>query len=163
MTDRYPHAPECATQSFEEDCTCSATSQSAAFEAGRKEADGRRREMRQLLHRLTKYVREDCAVTPGSTRLARLTEQVTDYLQRTADPRDILRAEQPDEGRKEADARARAEAFEWCAAFVEQAKPELVNNASAVVRRNLEIIAHEFREKAKANRELVTKDGERRG
>lgn len=54
--------------------------------------DGRRREGRQLLRRLVKYVREDRAVTPGSTRLERLTEQVDDYLRRTEDPNDILRS-----------------------------------------------------------------------
>jgi hypothetical protein len=52
----------------------------------------RRRESRQLLHRLVKYVREDAAATPGTTRLARLTEQVIDYLNRTSEPNDILRA-----------------------------------------------------------------------
>jgi hypothetical protein len=44
---------------------------------------------------MVKYVREDRAVTPGVTRLARLTDQVDDYLQRTHNPRDILR-EDPD-------------------------------------------------------------------
>lgn len=54
--------------------------------------DGRRREGRQLLRRFTKYAREDCAVTPGVTRLARLASEVDDYLRRTEDPNDILRA-----------------------------------------------------------------------
>ncbi len=51
----------------------------------------RRREGRGLLQRLVKYVTEDRAETPGKTRLARLTEQVDDYLNRTHDPKDILR------------------------------------------------------------------------
>jgi len=58
-------------------------------------------EQRMLLHRLVKYVREDRAETPGKTRLARLTAQVLDYLNRTADPRDILRG-RPDPDRNEA-------------------------------------------------------------
>lgn len=53
--------------------------------------DGRRQEGRELLRRLVKYVREDRAVTPGKTRLARLTDEVADYLARTADPNDVLR------------------------------------------------------------------------
>ncbi|HEU4544315.1 MAG TPA: hypothetical protein VFR23_24505 [Jiangellaceae bacterium] len=53
--------------------------------------DGRRREGRQLLRRLVKYIREDRAETKGSTRLFRLTDQVADYLERTNDPNDILR------------------------------------------------------------------------
>jgi len=55
------------------------------------ELEGRRRESRQLLHRMVKYVIEDRAKTPGKTRLARLTEQVRDYLDRTHEPKDILR------------------------------------------------------------------------
>ncbi len=51
----------------------------------------RRSESRQLLHRLTKYVKEDRATTPGKTRLARLTDQVADYLARTGEPTDIVR------------------------------------------------------------------------
>lgn len=51
----------------------------------------RHHECRALLQRLVKYVTEDNATTPGNTRLARLTEQVRDYLQRTHDPRSILR------------------------------------------------------------------------
>lgn len=51
----------------------------------------RHHECRALLQRLVKYVTEDRATTPGKTRLARLTEQVRDYLQRTHDPRSILR------------------------------------------------------------------------
>lgn len=48
------------------------------------ECDRRRmREGRQLLHRMVKCVREDRAVTPGNTRLARLTDSVDDYLRRT--------------------------------------------------------------------------------
>lgn len=61
------------------------------FEAENIKLDGRRREGRQLLHRLVNYVREDRAETPGTTRLARLTDQVSDYLNRTQEPRDILR------------------------------------------------------------------------
>ena len=57
------------------------------------ECDNRRREARMLLVRMVKYVREDRAVTPGKTRLARLTDQVDDYLKRTHDPSDILRGE----------------------------------------------------------------------
>ena len=55
------------------------------------ELDGRRREGRQLLRRMVKYVTEDRAETPGNTRLARLTKQVADYLDRTHDPKDVLR------------------------------------------------------------------------
>jgi len=55
------------------------------------ELDGRRREGRMLLHRMVKYVTEDRAQTPGTTRLARLTEKVRDYLDRTHDQKDILR------------------------------------------------------------------------
>jgi hypothetical protein len=44
---------------------------------------------------MVKYVREDRAVTTGSTRLARLCDQVADYLRRTHDPRSILRASDP--------------------------------------------------------------------
>jgi len=50
-----------------------------------------RREGRGLLQRMVKYVREDRAVTPGSTRLARLAAQVDDYLNRTHKPSDVLR------------------------------------------------------------------------
>jgi hypothetical protein len=38
-------------------------------------------------------VREDRASTPGVTRLARLTDQVADYLSRTNDPNDALRGD----------------------------------------------------------------------
>lgn len=55
--------------------------------------DIRRREARALLVRMVKYVREDQAVTPGTTRLARLTDEVDAYLKRTHDPSDILRSE----------------------------------------------------------------------
>ncbi len=55
----------------------------------------RRSELRHLLRRLVKYVREDKAVTPGKTRLARLVEQVDDYLNRTSEPSDILRTDTP--------------------------------------------------------------------
>jgi len=62
------------------------------LDAAKEEAPSvRLQEARMLLHRMTKYVREDRAETPGKTRLARLTEQVADYLARTADPLDILR------------------------------------------------------------------------
>lgn len=57
------------------------------------ECDGRRREARQLLIRMVKYVREDRAVTPGQTRLSRLTDEVSNYLKRTQDPSDILRGD----------------------------------------------------------------------
>jgi hypothetical protein len=57
--------------------------------------DIRRRESRQLLKRMVKYVREDRATTRGVNRLARLTDQVEDYLRRTEDPRDILRDTAP--------------------------------------------------------------------
>lgn len=53
----------------------------------------RAHESRALLQRMVKYVREDRAETPGNTRLARLTDQVADYLQRTHDPRSILRGD----------------------------------------------------------------------
>lgn len=66
----------------------------ATFEEENVKLDSRRIEGRQLLRRMVKYVREDRAVTPGKTRLERLTSQVADYLNRTHEPRDILRAEQ---------------------------------------------------------------------
>jgi hypothetical protein len=53
--------------------------------------DGRRRESRQLLRRMVKYVTEDRATTKGVTRLARLTAEVDDYLNRTAELQDVLR------------------------------------------------------------------------
>lgn len=53
----------------------------------------REKEARALLTRMVKYVREDRAVTPGKTRLARLTDQVDNYLKRTHDPFDILRCQ----------------------------------------------------------------------
>lgn len=65
--------------------------QVASLELELEAADRRRREGRGLLRRLVKYVREDRAETPGSTRLARLTDTVDDYLRRTHDPADILR------------------------------------------------------------------------
>lgn len=67
--------------------------QLARFRAELEALHGRRRESRQLLRRFVKYVREDRAVTPGKTRLERLTAQVEDYLNRTSYPRDILRRE----------------------------------------------------------------------
>jgi hypothetical protein len=66
-------------------------SQLAAAIERAHQLDIRRRESRQLLQRMVKYVREDKAVTPRATRLERLTEQVADYLERTHDPNDILR------------------------------------------------------------------------
>lgn len=57
------------------------------------ERDGLRQEARALLVRMVKYVREDRATTPGVTRLARLTDQVDEYLKRTHDPRGIPRGE----------------------------------------------------------------------
>lgn len=62
------------------------TERAEAAERGRQEA-------RQLLVRFVKYVREDRAVTPGVTRLARHTDMVDDYLRRTHDPASILRCE----------------------------------------------------------------------
>jgi len=62
-------------------------------ERERDEARVRVREGRMLLHRAVKYVREDRAETPGTTRLARLVETVSDYLKRTHNASDILRAE----------------------------------------------------------------------
>ena len=72
----------------------SAQKLAAAIERAEK-LEIRRREGRQLLHRLIKYVREDRAVTPGSTRLVRLVDDVDDYMKRTNDPNDILRATEP--------------------------------------------------------------------
>lgn len=63
--------------------------------AERKGFEVRAHERRSLLAKMVKYVRNDNATTPNSPRLARLTDQVADYLQRTADPRDILRAPAP--------------------------------------------------------------------
>ena len=74
--------------------TESAQKLAAAIERAEK-LEIRRREGRQLLHRLIKYVREDRAVTPGSTRLVRLVDDVDDYMKRTNDPNDILRATEP--------------------------------------------------------------------
>lgn len=48
-------------------------------------------ESRALLTRMVKYAREDKARTNGATRLARLVDQVADYLTRTHDPMSILR------------------------------------------------------------------------
>ena len=53
--------------------------------------DVRRSEMRMLLTRLVKYVRSYAAGKTTLKRLARLTDQVADYLQRTSEPRDVLR------------------------------------------------------------------------
>lgn len=53
------------------------------------------REGRQLLRRMVKYVREDRAVTPGTTRLERLTVAVDDYLKRTHRASDVLRNSAP--------------------------------------------------------------------
>lgn len=63
----------------------------AEKEARIKTLEIRRSESRQLLYRLTKYVKEDLATTPGTTRLARLTDQAADYLARTNEPNDVLR------------------------------------------------------------------------
>ncbi len=44
MTDRYPHAPECPKMRptiSHWDCTCGATAQQSAFDAGKREADAR--------------------------------------------------------------------------------------------------------------------------
>ncbi len=48
-------------------------------------------EARAFLLRLVKYAQEDKPVTPRATRLARLVDQVDDYLKRTNNPSDILR------------------------------------------------------------------------
>lgn len=62
-----------------------------------KRVDARVREGRMLLHRMIKYAKEDRAETPGSTRLARLAETVSDYLTRTGNTSDVLRTNQEDE------------------------------------------------------------------
>lgn len=71
---------------------------SAAWETRVAELEARLREARGLLRRMVKYVTEDEAQTPGFTRLARCTEQVRDYLTRTHNPSDVLRAELPKDG-----------------------------------------------------------------
>lgn len=58
--------------------------------AGQKALDARRREGRQLLRRMVKLAREP-VVSAGFTRLERVIVQVDDYLNRTADPKDLLR------------------------------------------------------------------------
>lgn len=68
------------------------------FEVENLKLDGRRREGRQLLARMVKYCREDKATTARTTRLERLVEQVADYLQRTHEPRDILREKESEDG-----------------------------------------------------------------
>ena len=73
----------------------SAERENAELRERAERLDGRRREGRQLLRRMVKYATEDRAETPGSTRLARLTEQVRDYLSRTGEPTDILRGKDP--------------------------------------------------------------------
>lgn len=72
------------------------------FNAGRTASDDechrlriRNGEARALLTRMVKYCREDKATTPGVTRLARLVDQVADYLNRTRDSNEILRSGQP--------------------------------------------------------------------
>lgn len=69
---------------------CAATAQ---HEADIAEQERRVREGRQLLMRMVKYAREDRAVTPGKTRLARLTDSVDDYLRRTFRASDCLRGD----------------------------------------------------------------------
>lgn len=57
--------------------------------------DARRREVRQLLARFVRY--EKGRKGPDSEeRLAKLTAAVMDYLGRTAEPRDLFRAEEAD-------------------------------------------------------------------
>lgn len=61
-------------------------------ERDRPTPDVDRRNCRALLRRVVKYAREDRARTPGVTRLARLVDQIDDYLARTSDPsEDLLR------------------------------------------------------------------------
>lgn len=62
-----------------------------------EELELRRREGRGLLQRLVKYVREDRATTQRATRLARLVDQVADYLNRTHRPSDVLRGDGDDD------------------------------------------------------------------
>jgi len=100
---KQSHATQLANQEKEWRAAClsergraeEAERKLSASEAALAPLNSRRRESRQLLRRMVKYVREDRADTPGSTRLARLVDQVDDYLSRTNDPRDILRAEPP--------------------------------------------------------------------
>lgn len=54
--------------------------------------DGRRREARMLLSRMVRYARKDAQ----HPRFTGLVDKVSDYLNRTSDPRDILRAKKPD-------------------------------------------------------------------
>lgn len=69
--------------------------QDASIEADRnvRDLDIRLREARALLTRMAKYVVEDRARTHGTTRLARLTDEVRDYLVRTQDQNAILRSD----------------------------------------------------------------------
>lgn len=55
-----------------------------------EERENDRRILRAFVERFVKYVREDRAVTPGVTRLARLANEADRYL---------LRMRDPDEGR----------------------------------------------------------------
>lgn len=48
--------------------------------AVKREADARVLAMRQFLERVPKYVREDRAITPGATRLARLADEIDGFL-----------------------------------------------------------------------------------
>ncbi len=66
----------------------------AELEAENKKLDGRRREGRQLLSQLARRLRK---LAPGDERL-RLVE---DYIGRTAEPSDILRARTPEEETEE--------------------------------------------------------------
>lgn len=71
----------------------------AREERARSEVESReRRECRMLLRRFVKYVTEDAATTPRTTRLVRLTNNTADYLARTQRSDDILRHDAPDGG-----------------------------------------------------------------
>ncbi len=93
MADRCPQGL-CAMASGGDDlaATCqSLLDQLTQTQAELHQVGARAHEARALLQRMVKYVREDEATTPGTTRLERLTSQVADYLQRTHDPMSILR------------------------------------------------------------------------
>lgn len=66
--------------------------QLSAATARASELEIRVHESRALLQRLVKRVRDNEMVTPES-KLGQATAQVTDYLQRTHDPRSILRTD----------------------------------------------------------------------
>lgn len=85
------HDDDCAiVQDFSRNsaCDCSAAfERRRALEAEVKRLDVRRRDGRQLLARLVRSVQKD----RNSSHLDGLMEQVADYLNRTADPNDLLR------------------------------------------------------------------------